>query len=241
MLAVEQRQNVTANNIANAATPGFKRQQPVDKGFNQIIYEKFRNPFWPNRATAPGGSLELNETFTDYAAGPLNHTGNDLDVAIQGPGFISVQTPSGERYTRDGAFSMGADGLLVTVDGYPILDEGGQTINVDGAAVHIGSDGLVAVDGQQAGRIRLTEFEDPHMLKREGSNLWSASDQALQRSAPAENTELASGTLEMSNVQLPREMVSMILAARSYEANQRVVNAIDETASRLIDHVASAG
>lgn len=237
MLALEQKQDVLANNIANAATPGFKRQQAVDKGFYQLLYRKARNPFWANRVNGPGGGLNTTETYTDFKSGPLEQTGDPLNVALIGPGFLSVQTPQGVRYTRDGHLSIDPQGRITTSDGFLVQGQGGQPITADGTTVEIGDGGAVMVDGEQAGTLALTEFNDGRLLERAGYNLWRATDAA--QGQPAAQTAVAGGMLEASNVQTPYEMVNMINVSRAYEANQRVLTSIDTTMQSLIERFAS--
>jgi flagellar basal-body rod protein FlgG len=237
MLANQQRQEVVANNIANAMTPGYKSQRGIDKGFYQLLFRHDRHPFWANRVTGPGGGLQLVETYTHHAAGGFTPTGDPLNVALDGPGFLVVNTPYGERFTRDGKFSVDVDGQLSTDEGFKVQGVTGATITVGAGDVQINQDGTVFVDGEAVDRLRVVEFEDPHMLTREGHNLWLANEDATNRSAVGANTRITPATVELSNVKIPYEMTTMMLAARSYAANQRVINAIDETASRLIDQV----
>lgn len=236
MRAVGERQAVIANNIANAMTPGFRRQRIIDKGFYQLFLDKMRRPYWVDSVRGPGGGVQTTETFSDFSTGVIKTSGNPLDVALNGPAFIAVETPAGERFTRSGNLTLDAEGRLATPDGFLVMGDGGA-IDARGADVRIGADGAVYVDGRVSGRIRLVEFEDPHMLVREGKNLFRASDAALRRSAPATETEVVPESLELSNVQLPYELIQMTLGIRLYEANQRVIAAIDETASRVIDQV----
>lgn len=237
MIAIEARQAVTANNIANAATPGFRRQTAVQRGFYQVFQSKMRHPFRFDVERGPGGGLRLVETFTDDANGVVTTTGDALHVALSGPGFIAVDTPQGERFTRNGKFAVSADGMLQTEDGLLVQAEGGGGINVAGGLVTIDADGDVRSDGALAGRIRVVEFEDIHLLSREGHNLFLAPEEALERSIQAVDTRVHHKAIEMSNVQTPYEMVQMMLGVRAYTANQRVINAIDETASKLIEQV----
>lgn len=241
MVSIEDRQSVLANNIANASTPGFKRQIPVQKGFYEAFFAETQRSARFNLERGPGGGPTLNETFSDFGDGILTTTGNALDVGLVGPAFMVVETPQGDRYTRDGKFAVNVDGELVNSQGFRVLDTGGGPIRVDGAIVEIDPDGNVTADGQVAGTLQLVEFEDPHMLNREGLTLWSASQEALQRSGPAENTIVAGHSLELSNVQIPNEISQMMLALRAYGANQQVIQAIDETVGRLIDQVGAPG
>ena len=237
MMTVEARQDVIANNIANAATSGFRRQEPVQKGFYEVFTDTMKRPIHFNVNSAPGGGVKLVETFTDTQAGGIATTDNPLNVALSGSGFLMVNTPRGERFTRHGAFAIDIEGQLATADGYKVLGTGGTPIDVGDGTLAIGRDGTVSINGEAGEQLSITEFEDPHMLMREGESLYIASEEARAASAPATQTLVEHRALEMSNVQLPREMIGLILGARAYEANQRVINAIDETVSRVIQDV----
>ncbi|HOZ46170.1 MAG TPA: flagellar hook-basal body protein [Candidatus Hydrogenedentes bacterium] len=239
LLAVEARQDVTANNIANASTAGFKAQRPVQEGFQAAFATALRRPGHFDRKVGPGGGTRLAGTYGDFVEGIIQQTGNPLDVALDGPGYLVVDTVQGERFTRAGHLTADVDGHLATPDGHKVQSVDGAPIDVRGGRVTIGEDGHVRVGGIEAGRIRVVEFENPHELTREGNTLYVASDDVLRRSAAAEDTRVHQESLEMSNVNLPREMIEMTLGLRAYAANQRVINAIDETMSRLIDQVGS--
>ncbi|HOT52280.1 MAG TPA: flagellar hook-basal body protein [Candidatus Hydrogenedentes bacterium] len=237
MVAVEERQAVIANNIANASTTGFRRQQPVQKGFYEILTNTAKRPAWFDSQIGPGGGAQMVETFTDTAAGAFTATDDPLNIALSGPGYLAVSTPSGERFTRAGALTIDVNKQLATSDGFPVMGQGSQPIAINGTDVQIAGDGTVQVDGQAVGKLRLVEFEDPHMLERQGHNLYRASEAALGRSSEASGTTIHSKTLELSNVNMPKEMVSMISALRVYEANQKVIATADETMGRLIEQV----
>jgi len=237
LMALEQRQAVIANNISNASTAGFRRQEPVQKGFYDVFLNRLVRPPLLNANPAPGGGALFVETFTDTRRGTISTTGDPLNLALEGPGFLVVQTPFGERYTRSGALSVDTDGQLTTPDGHKILGAGGTPVDVGGGSLAIGQDGLVYEDGVEAGQLQIVEFEDPHMLMREGASLYRASDAAIARSGEATETRVIHKALEMSNVNLPTEMIGMILGLRAYEANQKYINVMDETMGRLIDHV----
>ena len=239
MIAVEQRQDIIANNLANAATPGYKRMQPVQLGFYEVLSPKMIAPFHFNREASPGGGVKSVESFTNLATGSLRITEDPLSLAVTGPGYVVVNTPQGERYTRDGHFTMDAEGELSTAEGYKVLGVNGDPIDVSGVKVTVGQDGTVQVDGAASGQLQMVEFQDPTRLEREGNNLYRASDAILQQSGAATESALVQGALEMSNVQLPVEMTSMMLGLRAYEANQKVIQAIDGATSRLIDQVAA--
>lgn len=237
MRSIEMRQEVIANNLANVSTPGFRRQEGVVEGF----YEMFLGPRGTihryDARRAPGGGLKMVETFTDKQMGPIVATGAKLDVALEGPAFLALNTPVGERFTRAGNFRVDVDGNLVTVDGHLVQDANGGALTIGDGEPVFQADGAVTVDGAPIGQLRLVEFDDPHMLLRQGDGLYMATDAALERSAPAEGTRVLGGSLEQSNTQVAAEMVKMTLAARMYAANQRVINSIDDTMGLVIQQV----
>lgn len=237
MIAVEQRQDIIANNLANISTPGYKRLQPVQLGFYEVFSDKALHPFYFTQEAAPAGGVKGVESFTNLSAGSFRITEDPLSVAVTGPGYIVVNTPDGERYTRNGQFTIDPEGNLVTPEGHTVASVQGDPINVRGEKIAISREGAVLVDGVEAGQIQLIEFEDPTRLEREGDNLYLASDAVLEQSAVAADTLLEQGTIELSNVQSPVEMSNMMLGLRAYEANQRVIQAIDATTSRLIDQI----
>jgi flagellar basal-body rod protein FlgF len=237
MRAIEMRQEVIANNLANVSTPGFRRQEGVVEGFYEIFLGARGTVNRYDARTAPGGGLKMVETFTDKANGPIVTTGAKLDVALEGPGFFAVDTPLGERYTRAGNFSLDVAGNLVTVDGHFVRDANGGVLTIGDGEPLFRGDGTVLVDGAPIGQLRIVEFDDPHMLQRQGDSLYFASDAALARSGLAEATRVMGRSLEQANTQVAAEMIKMTLGARMYTANQRVINAIDDTMGLVIQQV----
>ncbi len=241
MMAVEDRQAVIANNIANAATPGFKRQIAVQKGFYQEFLSTGAAPQRFNAEKAPGGGIKMTETFSNYSNGIVTDTGNPLDLALLGPGFFQVDSADGVRYTRSGRFSVGDGGLLVTGNGDKVLNTNGEPIDVSGGLVKIDDSGNVFVGDVLRDKLSVVEFKDPHALSREGYTLYRASAAALVDSRQAEATSISPESLEGSNVQLPVEMVGMMMALRAYAANQQVLQSVSETTGRLIEQVGGQG
>lgn len=240
MMSVEDHQAIVANNIANASTAGFKRQIPVQKGFDIVFLGELKRASRFDLERAPGGGVKAVETFTNYGNGMVQSTGNAFDVALVGPGFLKVETPNGERYTRNGRLAVGGAGELVTQDGHLVQDAGGGPIDVTGGLPRFDADGTVIVNGELRGQMAIVEFNDPHGLVRDGFTLFRADGETVQEQ-PAAATSVAGQSLEASNVDIPNEMIQMMMALRAYAANQRVIQAIDETSSRLIDQVGSPG
>jgi len=237
MAAVESKQSAISNNIANASTPGYKRSEPILSGFYTMFSSSLQQPFHFDIQTAPGGGVRVAETVPDLSSGGLTEVGDPLSMALQGPGMFVTNTPAGERYTRSGAFTINSQGQLATQEGYAVQAVGGGTIDVRNGDVEVGTDGTVRVDGVPAGQLRLIEFDTLRFMRREGNNMFAATPEQLQQSKPATNTLVQGGALEASNVSLPKEMSQMMLGLRAYEANQHVIQAINETMGRLIDQV----
>lgn len=235
MVAVEARQAVIANNIANASTHGFKRQMAVQKGY----YGDYMGSKLPSTATAPGGGVKLTETFSNFSGGAITKTGSALDVALMGDGFFQLQMGDQSLYTRNGQFSVNPAGLLSSASGHPVLDIGGSPIDVSGGLVEIDESGNVLINGEVNTQIAIINFEDPHGLKRVGDNIFQATDEMMATSSQATNTTVGAHALETSNVAVPTEMINMMMALRAYGANQKVISSIDETVSRMIDQVGS--
>lgn len=240
LMSLEARQDVIANNIANAATAGFKRQNPIVIGFDEVFSQKLVSPTLFDLEDAPGGGLKPLQTYTDLSQGVTASNGNPHNVALNGPGYFSVTTPNGERFTRDGTFKVSAQGQLVTSSGHLVSGEGGGPLDVSGGALAITETGDVTVNGVPVGRLEIVEFAEPRGLQREGANLYSAPDDVLATATPAANTTLIAGAVELSNVKMPVEMAQMLLGLRAYAANQQVIDTMSQSMSRLIDQVGTS-
>ncbi len=250
------KQNVIANNLANADTTGFKRemalfqqadiQYPVVPGGCPTCTTSPDSSCCGNSSQENTAALDviykkrspiMSETYTVFENGGLKPTQNPLDVGIEGDAFFSVQTPLGVRYTRSGSFTMNTEGVMVNQSGYEVQGTNGP-INIAGKNIAIGSDGTISVDGEVRGQLSLTSFADKRQLQKSGDNLFIASDNAEQ--TELQNVSVAQGFLETSNVNAIREMVDMITAYRSYEANQRSITAQDTTLGLAVNDVGQA-
>ncbi len=241
MQAQQTKLDVTANNIANVSTPGFKKSRAE---FEDLMYQTERAPGAATSAStlAPTG-LEVGlgvrtvSTQRMQSEGDLQQTGNNLDVAIEGNGFFTVTLPSGETgYTRAGSFKLDNAGKMVTANGYPLGTE--ITVPADAQSVNIAADGTVTatVPKQAAavdlGKLQLATFANPAGLSAIGRNtfLESAASGSPVTGQPGENGigTLSSGTIESSNVSIVNEMIDLISGQRAYDINSRVISAADE-------------
>ena len=229
------RMDVIANNIANVNTNGFKRDRVITQSFTDELI-RFVNPEAQERSLLPFRNsmqvgryslgLFVDDLNTDFTAGSLSATGGTFELAISGSGFFAVSHNGQERYTRDGAFTLNQDRVLVTRDGIPVIGADGNFITIPDGMVGINPSGEIYVDGELINTLRLVDFDNPAMLRNQGNNLWSA----LEGAGPAAfSGRVEQGMLELSNVNIVREMVEMIEITRTYEANQRMISVVDGT------------
>jgi flagellar basal-body rod protein FlgF len=239
MVVGASRQETLAHNLANLDTPGFKQiLNTMDEFTHTSVLFSPGNITRSSTLRAVGNlglGVELNPEMTNFSAGALKMTGNKLDFAIQGEGFFRLQTPEGERYTRDGRFLLDAQGNLVNVNGFKVLDQNGQPISIpEGATPEVSTDGTLRVDGQVIAQIGLALFNDPeNQLERDQFNTFRALE-------PPSNTPdlprglIHQGALEMSNVNPSQLMAQMVMIARSYEAAQQMAQLQDELLGQAI-------
>ncbi len=240
MVAQETKLDTISNNLANSNTSGYKRQ---DAEFEDLLYQNLRSPGATGQGTIAPAGVQLGSgtrvvtTSRAFAQGTMQQTGNPLDVAIEGNGFLGVMQPTGEvAYTRAGTLKLDSGGRMVTSDGLPI--EPAITIPPDATKVSIASDGTVSVmqPGQtnplQVGQLQLTTFVNPGGLTAVGHNLYEANAAAGDPMVGAPASEgrgaIMQGALEGSNVEVVSEMVGLIRTQRAYEVNSKVISTADE-------------
>jgi flagellar basal-body rod protein FlgG len=237
---------VIANNLANTSTNGFKRQRPV---FEDLLYQTVRQSGAQSSQSTQipsgvqiGSGVTPISTVTNFLEGALQQTGNPLDVAINGQGFLQVLLPDGTTaYTRDGSFQKDNQGQMVTSSGYPVQPS--ITIPSNALTVTISNDGVVSVTqpgtsaATQVGSLQVATFINNGGLQRVGENLFleTASSGSPTPSAPGSNGAgyLTQNYVETSNVNVAEELVSMIQTQRAYEMNTKVVTTADQMLSRL--------
>lgn len=229
----EMRADVIANNLANAAVIGFKRDKISFQNMLQGAGSQGSN----NKmgVSVQGQDPNLVRMQTDFSDGPLRATGNSLDLAIEGKGFFKIQTAGGIRYTRKGNFSSDVQGLLVTQDGNPVLGKGGP-ISINGTNVVIDKTGKVLVDGAEVGQLDLVDFAKPGLLKKDGATLFRVAEGTEELPLP-EPTTVRQGYVEDSNVNVSEEMVSMIHSLRAFESYQKAIHVMDGLNNRAINEV----
>jgi flagellar basal-body rod protein FlgG len=244
--AQQTQLDVISNNLANVGTAGFKRSRAV---FEDLLYQTLRQPGaqssqqtqLPTGLTL-GTGVKPVATEKVFTQGNLQQTGNNLDVAVNGSGFLQVQLPDGTTaYTRDGSLHLDSQGQLVTSSGYPL--QPAITIPANALTVTIARDGTVSVTqpGQatptQVGAIQLANFMNPAGLHAMGENVFveTASSGTPTTNTPGTNGlgTLSQGYIETSNVNVVEELVNMIQTQRAYEINSKAVQTSDQMLQRL--------
>ena len=264
----QNRLDEIANNLANVDLNGYKKDTAIQKAFPELLVKRLNDggmhkfPFG-SVDSAPivgtlGTGVETNEVFTNFAQGPLKQTENDFDLALEGGGFMTVQTPQGERLTRNGAYLVNSDGYLVTKTGDFVLGENGP-IKLKKNNFVIDQDGTVwqnstfAADDkrlvsqaenqweniERVDRLRIVDVTRERYLQKEGNSYWRTTDESgpAQVIGPEARPKVRQGFLEGANVNAVQEMVEMIEVNRAYDANQKTIQTEDSMIGKLWDEV----
>lgn len=244
MLAEQVRTDVLANNLSNVQTVGFKRDTVVQSAFPDMMIRRIYDPVRVGDGAAYdprpqigrlGTGTYVEGTWAVQEDGPLQFTDNPFDLALVGPGFFAVETEAGVRFTRDGRFSLDADGWLVTQNGSRVLGADGAVFIGEGEHVAFDEAGQVWVDGVVVGTIQVWDFPEAQWLQKEGATMLAMTDEAGEPEVVA--TPMQSGYVEQSNVNVVSAMVGLIGAFRAYEANQRVIQTYDETLGKAVNEL----
>lgn len=248
MLAIQKKMDIISNNMANVSTNGYKKDTLVLESFPSLLTKIIKDYNGTPGSSHNIGTMELGndvgEVFTYYSQGQLTKTENNLDMAIRDSSnaFFTVSVPDAEGnekelYTRDGSFTRGSDNSLLTKEGYAVMGENGPII-LDSGEFSVGEDGTIIQNGEVVDKLLIKEFNDTTDLKKYGSNLVQADDGAETGNFSG---TVQQGFTELSNVNIIREMVDMITVMRSYEANQKVLQAMDGTLEKAVNEVGAVG
>jgi flagellar basal-body rod protein FlgF len=219
-IGLQRQMDVVANNLANINTTGFKAES--------ILFEAYDMPVARERQFAlldqPLAFSQDWATMHDLTPGAVVETGNPLDVALVGQGFLAVETPQGERWSRGGSMQVDAQGQLVDASGNPVLsDVGPIRFEPNETEIAISDDGAISTQNGIKGRLRVVEFANVQELSREGSSLWGGG-----QPVPASETRVRQGAIERANVSGIAEMSEMIRVQRSYQSLASLMQRQDE-------------
>lgn len=231
-LAAYRSMDAIANNIANASTPAYQREEPT---FQEYLVQV--PPAQGQVGTQTLSFVQDTGVVRDLSEGDLNTTNAPYDMAIHGKGYFVVQTAAGERYTRNGHFGLNDAGQIVTSNGDAVQGDGGPiTITPDDGDIHIAQDGTISGKNGQIGRIRIVDFANPRLLTKEGSSLYAANGQSP---ADATGFTLQTGMLETSNVKPVLEISHMIEVMRAYQATASLTQSQEDLLRNAIDKLGS--
>ncbi|MBV9523810.1 MAG: flagellar basal-body rod protein FlgF [Alphaproteobacteria bacterium] len=221
-MALTRQMDVVANNLANASTPAFKAEH--------VLFAEYLD----RNGSASESFVQDFGSVRDTSQGAITPTGNSLDIALQGAGYLKIDTPLGGRYTRNGRLQLDANGQLVTSQGYAVLGSGDQPITVpsDAKTITITRDGTISTDQGGAGQIEVLKFDDERALRPASAGLYVTEAQPT----PASDAIILQGMVEESNVQPIIEMTRLMKISQNYSSakdlmdgeNSRAINAIDK-------------
>lgn len=240
-VALGRELDVVANNIANVNTPGFKADGTVFEEFIGKVARSDSDNL--SRQDSRVSFVRDRATWIDFGQGNMERTGNPTDVAIQGRGFFAVQTPQGERYTRNGAFQVNAQGQLVTGEGYQVLgDNGPITLQPNDRQIQISGDGTVSVSVPGAtgeslrGKLRMVGFDNPGGLQKDGAGTFALANGV--NIVPDTTSRFSQGTIEKSNVRSVVEMTRMIEITRTYTQVANMIQSQADLSKNAVDKLA---
>jgi flagellar basal body rod protein FlgG len=230
MNATERWQDLVAENLSSSSVPGARQQE--------VSFSSVQAGMSASAPGEPGNSFEIPSagSSTNFSQGELKATGNNMDMAVEGPGFFTVQMPDGSTaYTRDGEFELNNQGRLTTKQGYPVASTGG-TLTFDpsnSATINVSAKGDVSQGGDSKGKLSITEFGNVNALTM-GNGGYYLADSPLAKPTPSATTNVRQGFSEASNTSPTLAMASLITSMRMFETNQKVMQMQSDRMSRAI-------
>ncbi len=233
MTPLMQKQDQIANNLANVNTTGFKQSNLFTKTYQKYLANDQHQPF-------VNQDFKSDEVYVDYSEGPMKQTQTPLDLAIHGSGFFTVMTSDGVQYTRNGNFSINTEGLIVTSDGSKVMGNDGFLRIDRNLPVNITDKGEITQNGQTKGFLKIVDFKKPYQMVRNGESRMHPLKPETPE-IPSSGFAIQQGYLEGSNVSVIKNMVEMISAYRTFEADQKALHAQDETLEKAVNQVGRIG
>lgn len=240
MLAQQQKMDTISNNLANVNTTGYKKEAVMFESFKDVYMIKINDPEQPGKDRIGKGTLgvKVGQVYTDYGQGSLLQTDNPLNMALDGSGMFAIGITNSEgviteKYTRDGAFGLNAQGQITTLEGHLLLGENGP-IAVTSPNVRISEEGYVYDNNTVVDKIKVVNFDNLQTLKKLGTNLYESTEGSQ---VSAFEGRVIQGYVEGSNVSSMDEMIHMINVMRTYEANQKIITTYDATLERAVNDV----
>lgn len=250
MLAQQRLTDMLTNNMANANTPGFKEDQGALRAFPNLLMQRMNQTGTDNSTIGQlSTGVYLQETVPKFIQGDVQDTGNKTDMALidlnmpkNSSVFFTVQDPSGElRYTRNGNFTLDPEGYLTNSEGLYILDHNNQRIHLSSDQFTVDGNGMIVGQNGEQASLGIAFSSNPDMLIKEGSGLYKTEKGTPLPSATGGQFKIQQGALEQSNVDQSKAMTDMLTAYRSFEANQKVLQAYDQSMQKAANEVGKVG
>lgn len=241
MIVQQKRQENISQNLANIETNSYKKQEMVASAFDRVIVKNRANNAG-NRLAVIGEmhlGVRVDDLYTDSEQGILEGTNNPLDFAIEGESFFTIQLPNGDyAYTRDGSFTLNENGQLTTRQGYLVMGNNLESILLGTEDIQVDARGRITLPNGQNLTLNIVSFPETQNLQKLGENMYT-----LENGQPIVGSAytLRQGFLEKSNINPLDELVKMIEVTRSFESNQKVVQAMDETLGKAVNEVGRVG
>lgn len=233
MQILQSKLDNSSHNLANANTNGFKKSLLATHTRVDIEHnDEFK--------LHQDEHQKMSVNYVNYEQGALISTDDPFDLAIEGDGFFELETPNGKRYSRNGAFTVNTQGELVNLNGYPVLDDTGAKISVNGGQFAVSADGVVTVDGDRQGKISLIVPENMQDFERIGSTFFELKE-GIKPPDEQGKGRLSQGMLEGSNVNVVDSMVQMITIQAQYDSNSKAMQSLDETLTKAVNEVGRVG
>lgn len=242
MYASQRKTEMLTNNMANAQTPGYKADHSHVRAFPEMLIDRFNaGKSRSERVGTLHTGVYVQELIPRFIQGDSIQTDRSTDLALldrtDGTAFFSVEQNGQVKYTRNGRFTIDSAGTLTTESGLPVLDVNGNRIQVASEQFEVDESGWVTENGVQIARLGIVQSDNPENLSKEGDGLFGTENNAGLPLAENADFTVSQGFVEKSNVDITRSMTDMITAYRTFEANQKVVQAYDRSLDKAVNEV----
>ncbi|MCR2821386.1 flagellar hook-basal body protein [Lederbergia panacisoli] len=243
MYAQQRKTELLTNNMANINTPGFKEDTSAIRAFPEMLLQRIEAGNPTPRTIGPiNTGVYMQETLPRFIQGDLRQTDIGTDLALTDlegiPVFFTVEENGQTKYTRNGRFTLDAEGLLTTAEGFPVLDVNGNQIRLNSDRFKVASNGMIEEDGVEVARLGIAAAENPEALIKEGNGLFRTENNALLPNAEGNTAfSISQGFIEASTVDPTRAMAEMLSAYRAFEANQKIVQAYDRSMEKAVNEI----